>query len=66
MQIIECFHIHFISKGSTVFINLDSMLNGTDSWEDVDIFKPERHLNAEGNLMKNDSFAPFGAGKIIS
>ena len=47
-------------------INLDSMLNGSDSWEDTDEFRPERHLNADGNLIKNELFAPFGAGKYYS
>jgi len=46
-----------------VFVNLDSMLNGSDSWEDPEDFRPERHLKEDGNLIKNDSFAPFGAGK---
>lgn len=47
-------------------INLDSMLNGSDSWEDTDEFRPERHLNADCNLIKNELFAPFGAGKYYS
>lgn len=34
-------------------------------WSDPDVFRPERHLDAEGKLVKTDHFIPFGTGKKI-
>ena len=33
-------------------------------WCDPEVFRPERHLNADGtSVVKTDHFLPFGAGK---
>lgn len=35
-------------------------------WGDPENFRPERHLDQDGKLMKNDPFTPFGTGKCLS
>ena len=32
-------------------------------WKDPEIFRPERHLNDDGKLVKTDHLLPFGAGE---
>ncbi len=31
-------------------------------WTDPEVFKPERHLNSEGQLIRTDHLIGFGAG----
>jgi cytochrome P450 len=35
------------------------------AWEDPENFLPERHLDQNGKLIKNDAFIPFGQGNLI-
>jgi cytochrome P450 len=54
---------HTIPKGSFVSVNLHSIhLDGT-FWKDPLVFRPERHLNEQGKIIKTDHFIPFGVGK---
>lgn len=44
-------------------VNLYSVNHDKNGWEDPEVFKPERHLDSEGKLIKTDQrFFPFGAG----
>ena len=44
-------------------INLHSVHNEVEYWKDPHVFRPERHLSAEGKIIRTDHFLPFGAGK---
>ncbi|EFX83937.1 hypothetical protein DAPPUDRAFT_194538 [Daphnia pulex] len=54
-----------IPKGSIVSVNINSMLQDTVMWGDPENFRPERHLDADGKLFRNEAFTPFGIGKRI-
>ncbi|XP_046454340.1 methyl farnesoate epoxidase-like isoform X1 [Daphnia pulex] len=54
-----------IPKGSIVSINLNSVLRDAEMWQDPENFRPERHLDADGKLFRNEAFVPFGMGKRI-
>nr|CAH0098576.1 unnamed protein product [Daphnia galeata] len=54
-----------IPKGSIIAINLDSAFKDATVWEDAENFRPERHLDQNGKVIKNDAFTPFGIGKRI-
>ncbi|XP_046454405.1 methyl farnesoate epoxidase-like [Daphnia pulex] len=54
-----------IPKGSVLAINLDSVFKDPIAWGDPEIFRPERHLDQEGKIFRNDAFIPFGLGKRV-
>jgi methyl farnesoate epoxidase/farnesoate epoxidase len=43
--------------------NLSSVLLDPEYWGDPEVFRPERFLDSEGNLVKEERFIPFGLGK---
>ena len=43
-------------------IHLGSTNQDDTAWKDPDNFRPERHLDQDGNLIRNDAFLPFGLG----
>lgn len=45
-----------------MFINLWSAHMDPDVWPDPTTFKPERHLDNEGKLIKADHLVTFGLG----
>lgn len=51
-----------IHQGSVVMVNLQSVFKDATIWGDPENFRPERHLNEEGKVIKNDAFIPFGLG----
>ena len=53
-----------IPAGTTIMANNDSILLTGDTWEDPLSFKPERFLDAEGNLVQPQTYIPFGIGKF--
>jgi cytochrome P450 len=52
-------------QGSIVSINLNSVLRDAEMWQDPENFRPERHLDADGKLFRNEAFVPFGMGIIF-
>ena len=54
--------LFYFLQGSIVQLNLHSVLNDKNTWNDVDQFRPERHLNADGKITKNEHYYPFGLG----
>jgi len=38
------------------------MLQDTEMWNDPENFRPERHLDADGKLFRNEAFTLFGIG----
>lgn len=52
-------------QGAVVQINLHSVHNEKSYWGDPEVFRPERHFNAEGKVEKTDHFIPFAIGITI-
>ena len=44
-------------------ICLYSLFQDKDHWGDPEVFRPERFLDPEGKLVKDEWMIPFGAGK---
>lgn len=53
---------YIIPKGTTLMLSLYDLHNN-DSWEEPNVFSPERFLSENGELTRSDSFIPFGLGK---
>ena len=45
-----------------MLINLYSVHSEVAFWTDPDVFRPERHLDANGKLIKSSHLLPFGVG----
>ncbi|RUS91410.1 hypothetical protein EGW08_000840 [Elysia chlorotica] len=56
---------YLIPKGSQLFINLNSTLHDESKWENPLQFRPERFLDANGDVFKPNEFLPFGLGRRI-
>uniref|UniRef100_A0A8D0CE54 Cytochrome P450 n=1 Tax=Salvator merianae TaxID=96440 RepID=A0A8D0CE54_SALMN len=52
----------FIPKGTTVLINLSSVLKDETIWEKPLTFYPEHFLDEKGQYVKREAFLPFSAG----
>ncbi|KAK3772109.1 hypothetical protein RRG08_061193 [Elysia crispata] len=53
-----------IPKGSMLMVHFASALQDAKPWGDPDKFRPERFMDADGNLIKDpQEFIPFGLGK---
>lgn len=46
-------------------VNLDSVFKDPLVWKDPELFKPERHLDSNNKIIKNDALTPFGMGNNI-
>ena len=46
-------------------MNLYSVHMDESYWENPEIFRPERHINQEGKLIKTDHLLPFGDGNRV-
>ena len=63
----NCRHYSFMfyNKGSIAMINLYSVHMDAAYWKDPKVFRPERHFNGEGQLVKTDHLLPFGTGNSM-
>lgn len=52
-----------IPKGTTLFINLSSVLKDETVWKKPFRFHPEHFLDAQGHFVKHSAFMPFSAGR---
>ena len=52
-------------KGTIFFSNLERFLNDPVQFPEPRIFNPERFLNADRKLQRNDYLVPFGIGKRV-
>ena len=43
-------------------IHLGSANKDYTAWKDPENFRPERHLDQDGKLIRNYAFLPFGLG----
>ena len=53
-----------IPKDTFVFSMLYYIMRDPDYWEKPDEFQPERFLNSEGKIIKEERFIPFGVGNV--
>ncbi|XP_067004255.2 methyl farnesoate epoxidase isoform X2 [Anabrus simplex] len=54
---------HVIPQDTTVLISIWSLHMDVKHWGDPEAFRPERFLDAEGKIMQDDWFVPFGYGR---
>ncbi|XP_038610967.1 cytochrome P450 2U1 [Tachyglossus aculeatus] len=54
-----------IPKGTVILPNLWSVHRDPAVWEEPDTFLPERFLDEQGQLVKKETFIPFGLGKRV-
>ena len=52
-------------KGTIFFSNLEKFLNDPIQFPEPRMFKPERFINSDGKLQRNDYLVPFGIGKRV-
>ena len=52
-------------KGTLFFSNLEKFLNDPVQFPGPRMFKPERFLNSDGKVQRNDYLVPFGIGKRV-
>lgn len=52
-----------IPKGTTLMLNLSSVLKDEKAWKKPFRFHPEHFLDAQGHFVKNSAFMPFSAGR---
>ncbi|XP_069688633.1 methyl farnesoate epoxidase-like [Periplaneta americana] len=57
------FRGYVIPKNSRIVVNLHGLHKDKKYWGDPEKFRPERFLDSEGNLRKEDALIPFGTGK---
>ena len=55
-------HVHL--KGAYVIINMHSIHMDPSYWIDPDTFRPERHIDSNGQIIQTDRLLPFGAGSF--
>ncbi|KAF7660894.1 hypothetical protein LDENG_00273630, partial [Lucifuga dentata] len=51
-----------IPKGTTIIVNLSSLLHEEGQWKFPHEFNPENFLNEQGEFVKPEAFMPFSAG----
>ncbi|KAK6963666.1 cytochrome P450 2U1, partial [Biomphalaria glabrata] len=54
-----------IPKGTIVMPNLDAIHASKEIWGDPEKFRPERFLDAKGNIIKREELMPFSIGRRI-
>ena len=45
-------------------MNIYSVHMDATFWKDPEVFRPERHLDNDGRIIRNDHLIPFGVGKF--
>ncbi|KAF5307365.1 hypothetical protein FQR65_LT07082 [Abscondita terminalis] len=56
---------YFIPKNTLLLISIWNANHDPKVWTDPDVFKPERFLDDEDNLLKKDNILSFGGGKRL-
>ena len=57
---ISCFDV---DKGTDVIANFKSVNHDETIWKSPELFKPEKHLDGDGDLKKRSSTTAFGFGR---
>ncbi|KAI8426385.1 hypothetical protein MSG28_005232 [Choristoneura fumiferana] len=53
---------YIVPKGTFLLLAMYDLHNG-DHWKDPHVFRPERFLTKEGNLVQHEWLMPFGTGR---
>ena len=53
-----------IPRDTIIFSMLYHIMRDPDYWQDPESFKPERFLDEDGKVIKEERFVPFGIGNI--
>lgn len=48
-----------------VIANFNGVLMNKRFWDDPEVFRPDRFIDAEGKVFVPDNYLPFGYGNII-
>ncbi|KAL3887169.1 hypothetical protein ACJMK2_027119 [Sinanodonta woodiana] len=54
-----------IPQGTTILVNLDSVLRDPSTFRDPDVFRPERFLDTDGHITKPQEHIPFSIGRRL-
>ncbi|XP_050410871.1 cytochrome P450 2B4 [Patella vulgata] len=59
------FHGYQFPKDAIIIPNLDAVLTDDKIWGDADVFRPERFIDSNGQVIKKDELIPFSTGRRI-
>jgi cytochrome P450 len=51
-------------QNARIIINLYGLHMDKKYWGDPEVFRPERFLDSQGNVKREEALIPFGIGKI--
>jgi cytochrome P450 len=51
-------------QNARIIINLYGLHRDKQYWVDPEVFRPERFLDSQGNVKREEALIPFGIGKI--
>ena len=63
LEDVDSFHGYCIPKGTIILWNLRHVHHDPLHWDDPNSFKPERFINSDGSLRKDEHLIPFFTGK---
>lgn len=59
------FNDYVIRKDTLALVSIHSLHMDKDYWKDPEVFRPERFMNEEGDLINHEfNFLPFGHGEL--
>ena len=53
-----------IPADTLIITNIHGVHRDPDYWTDPDMFRPERWLDDENNIIRHDSYMPFSLGML--
>ena len=56
--------VTIVMQGSIILLNYFDIHNDESYWGDPHVFRPERHFDRDGTLLRSDHFLPFGQGEF--
>ncbi|KAK6189765.1 hypothetical protein SNE40_001761 [Patella caerulea] len=59
------FHGYHFPKDAIIIPNVDAVLTDNKIWGDADVFRPERFMDSDGQIIKRDAMMPFSIGRRV-
>ncbi|KAK6189768.1 hypothetical protein SNE40_001764 [Patella caerulea] len=59
------FHGYRFPKDAIIIPNADAVLTDDKIWGDSDVFRPERFIDSDGQIIKRDELIPFSTGRRV-
>lgn len=56
---------HTIPENTLALVSLKGLHTDREYWGDPEVFRPERFLDVDGNLIQHEFFLPFGGGNHL-